>query len=458
MKLSSTVEFVAVAVSAITSLSSAQQPGTRVPEVHPSLPSQHCTIVTDVLQQVGKTGAKVSVCVTEDSSVVIDANWRDVNAVGTLNTCVKNDKWNTTTCSTPTACAAICGLEGADYIGNFSITAIGQELSLKLQTPSSVGSRVYMLDASGKKYKQFQLLNQEFTFDVDVSNLPCGSNGALYFVKMDPDGGSARFPSNTAGAAYGTGACDAQCRQDLHFVDGEANLNGSYGSCCTEMDIWEANSMATAYTTHSCSTKGQQRCFSVEDCGNTDETRYTGWCDKNGCDFNPFRMGHQNFYGPGKQFDIDTTRPFSVVTQFVTNDNTDTGELVEIRRLYKQDDRVISNPSSTWPALKGTDSITEVMCNVSKTYFDDPAYVGNLAQLGRDMIGGMTLAMSVWVDYGLNMSWLDSHFPGDDPALPGYLRGDCPFPGGSPDTVFAQNPDAGVKFMNIRSGDFGSTY
>ncbi|KAG6954342.1 hypothetical protein JG688_00012391 [Phytophthora aleatoria] len=273
-----------------------------------------------------------------------------------------------------------------------------------------------MLDASGEKYKQFQLLNQEFTFDVDVSNLPCGSNGALYFVKMDPDGGSVRFPTNTAGAAYSTGACDARCRQDLHFIDGKANLNSLYGSCCTEMDIWEANSMATAYTTHSCSTKGQQSCITAEDCGNTDETRYTGWCDNNGCDFNPFLMGHQDFYGPGKQFDIDTTRPFSVVTQFVTVANTDTGELVEIRHLYKQD----------------SNSITETMCNVSKTYFDDPAHVGNLAQLG--------------------------HFPGDDPTLLGYLRGNCPFPGGSPENVFAENPNAGVKFMNIRSVDFGSTH
>jgi len=28
----------------------------------------------------------------------------------------------------------------------------------------------------------FNLLNKEFTFDVDVSTLECGLNGALYFV------------------------------------------------------------------------------------------------------------------------------------------------------------------------------------------------------------------------------------------------------------------------------------
>lgn len=30
-------------------------------------------------------------------------------------------------------------------------------------------------------YKMFNLINKEFTFDVDVSELPCGLNGALYF-------------------------------------------------------------------------------------------------------------------------------------------------------------------------------------------------------------------------------------------------------------------------------------
>ncbi|KAG6611531.1 Exoglucanase 1 [Phytophthora cinnamomi] len=455
MRLPTTIGLVVAAASAYPFSSLAQQPGAQVPEVHPSLPSQRCSAVIDVLQQVGKTSS----CTTEESSVVIDANWRDVNAVGTTNPCVADNKWNSTTCSTPQECSEICGLEGADYSGNFSIITTGQELNLKLENPSGVGTRVYMLDASGVKYKQFQLLNQEFTFDVDVSNLPCGSNGALYFVKMDVDGGTARFPANTAGATYGTGACGAQCRQDVHFLDGEANLDGSFGSCCAEMDIWEANSMAMAYTSHACSTRGQQKCTSVKDCGSADETCYTGWCDKNGCAFNAFRMGHQEFYGRGKDFDIDTTRPFTVVTQFVAAGNTETGELAEIRRLYKQDGRVLDNPSSTWPTLNGTDSITDAMCNTSKTYFDDPAYFSSgLAELGRDMVGDMTLAMSVWVDYGLNMSWLDSHFPGDDPTQPGGLRGNCPFPGGDPETIFAENPNAGVKFMNIRSGDFGSTY
>ncbi|KAL5513530.1 hypothetical protein ACEPAH_3929 [Sanghuangporus vaninii] len=72
----------------------------------------------------------------------------------------------------------------------------------------------------------FHLKNQEFTFDVDMSNLPCGLNGALYFVEMDADGGMARFPTSKAGAKYGTGYCDTQCPHDIKFINGEANVEG----------------------------------------------------------------------------------------------------------------------------------------------------------------------------------------------------------------------------------------
>lgn len=45
----------------------------------------------------------------------------------------------------------------------------------------------------------FQLIGNEFTFDVDLSQLPCGLNGALYFVSMPQKG------QGTPGAKYGTG-------------------------------------------------------------------------------------------------------------------------------------------------------------------------------------------------------------------------------------------------------------
>ena len=85
---------------------------------------------------------------------------------------------------------------------------------------TNVGSRVYLM-ADETHYQMFKLNNQEFTFDVDMSNLPCGLNGALYFVEMDADGGLAKYSGNKAGAKYGTGYCDTQCPQDIKFINGQ---------------------------------------------------------------------------------------------------------------------------------------------------------------------------------------------------------------------------------------------
>lgn len=65
-----------------------------------------------------------------------------------------------------------------------------------------MGSRVYLME-SEDKYRTFNLLNKEFTFTVDVSNLPCGLNGALYFSQMAADGGLSENSGNKAGAKYG---------------------------------------------------------------------------------------------------------------------------------------------------------------------------------------------------------------------------------------------------------------
>jgi cellulose 1,4-beta-cellobiosidase len=97
----------------------------------------------------------------------------------------------------------------------------GDSLSLTLKTGSNVGSRVYLMGEAGKNYEMFNMLNREFTFDVDVSGLPCGLNGALYFVEMPRDGGLSEYANNKAGAPYGTGYCDSQCPQDIKFIAGK---------------------------------------------------------------------------------------------------------------------------------------------------------------------------------------------------------------------------------------------
>jgi cellulose 1,4-beta-cellobiosidase len=47
------------------------------------------------------------------------------------------------------------------------------------------GPRVYLIEADGvNKNTMFLLKNQEFSFEVELSSLPCGFNAALYFVGM----------------------------------------------------------------------------------------------------------------------------------------------------------------------------------------------------------------------------------------------------------------------------------
>ena len=100
-------------------------------------------------------------------------------------------------------------------------------------------------------YRLLQLKNKEFTYTVDDTNLDCGLNSALYFVQMDADGGKSKY--GNAGAQLGLGHSTSHYSHDLKFINGEANMEdwvpsdtdknagtGKYGSCCTEIDIWEA--------------------------------------------------------------------------------------------------------------------------------------------------------------------------------------------------------------------------
>ena len=74
----------------------------------------------------------------------------------------------------------------------YGVSSTGDDLRLNFLTRGgdapNVGSRFYMLDQSEQSYEMFKLRAKEFTIDVDVSELPCGINGALYFVEMPANG------------------------------------------------------------------------------------------------------------------------------------------------------------------------------------------------------------------------------------------------------------------------------
>jgi cellulose 1,4-beta-cellobiosidase len=289
---------------------------------------------------------------------------------------------------------------------------------------------------------------------------------------MDKDGGKSRFSANKAGAKYGTGYCDTQCPHDIKFINGEANVNswapspndtnagsGQYGACCNEMDIWEANSMAAAVTPHVCSGSGGQTRCSVTDCGDGDN-RYNGVCDKDGCDFNSYRQGDPSFLGKGKT--VNTNSPITVVTQFLTNNNSTSGTLTEIRRLYVQGGKTIANSKTNISGMSAYDSVTDAYCTAQKKAFGDTnsfAARGGMAAMGKAFQAGMTLTLSIWDDHTARMLWLDSAYPLDkDASTPGVKRGECATTSGEPKDLESNSGSATVTYSNIKYGPIGSTY
>jgi cellulose 1,4-beta-cellobiosidase len=197
---------VSFAAALLAALVKAQQIGKLTPEVHPLLPSWECTV---------KGG-----CVLKNTSIVLDSDYRYTHTVNGYDNC-KAAGLNTTLCPDAKTCSANCALEGVDY-SSYGINVNNSELTLDLFVNKTTGMslaspRVYLL-ANSTTYGMFSMLNRELTFDVDVSKLPCGTNGALYFSEMSATGGHSDL--NPAGAAYGTGYCDAQCPAPP-FINGE---------------------------------------------------------------------------------------------------------------------------------------------------------------------------------------------------------------------------------------------
>ena len=112
-------------------------------------------------------------------------------------------------------------------------------------------------------------------------------------------------------------------------------------------------------------------------------------CDADGCDFNSYRMGDTSFYGAG--LTVDTSKPFTVVTQFISTDGTATGDLKEIKRFYVQGGTTIENSDSSVSGVTGN-SITDDFCAAQKTAFGDTnefATKGGLKQTGDAIKKGM---------------------------------------------------------------------
>lgn len=398
------------AAAALLGRVSAQQLG-QTPEVHPSLTTYKCTTAGG--------------CVAQDTSIVIDWNYHWFH-----------QKDGITPCANSAGLDPSCVIEGASY-DSIGVKTSGASLTLNQYvldngTYRNSSPRVYLLDPDGENYDMLKLLGQEISYDVDGSALVCGENGALYLSEMDASGG--RSATNPGGAAYGAGYCDAQCPISSWF-NGTVNT-GNLGSCCNEMDLWEANAVATAYTPHPCSSVSIEGCTGTA-CGST------GYCDKNGCGFNPYALGQKGYYGYG--LTVDTKKTVTVTTSFITDDGTTTGNLVEIRRSYVQDGKLIANAvadaSSGFP---GQQSLTNSFCSATDTYGQS---LGGLKTMGQALGRGMVLIFSIWNDAGGYMNWLDSG-----------NSGPCSATEGNPDLIIKNNPTTYVTFSNVKWGDIGSTW
>lgn len=276
---------------------------------------------------------------------------------------------------------------------------------------------------------------------------------------MDKDGGKAKYnATNKAGAAYGVGYCDAQCPKDIKYIQGKANADWASGTCCAEIDLWEANKWATAFTAHPCNTTGNYKCT-----GAACETH----CDKPGCDINPYRNGNKTFYGPStstNKFTVDTTQPFTVVTRFYTHNGLDNGTLVNITRYYIQNGKKIDNPQNNYSSATSPkySHISDTSCKNQMSYFkavNTFASHGAMARLNTSLTNGVVLVLSLWDDNFAKMLWLDSVYPvGGSTTIPGNLRGPCPTSSGDPNTLRNTVPNAYVKYSNIKFGKIGTTY
>jgi len=173
-------------------------------------------------------------------------------------------------------------------------------------------------------------------------------------------------------------------------------------------------------------------------------------------------MGNEDFFGPGPSFALDTTKPMTVVTQFITSDGTDDGDLIEMRRKYVQNGKVIANAGSSYGGSKTYSSITDEMCDTQKEYFTDVndfKVKGSLKSMGEAMKRGMVLTLSTWDDHEVGMIWLDAKDPYPVPkGKNGAPRGTCSQSSGNPKFVESMFPHSNVIYSNVKYGEIDSTY
>jgi cellulase len=196
----------------------AQSPAARA-DVYPMMKTWKCT--------------KAGGCKEQTTALVMDSSAHSVHQVN--NPRAGCGDWgagpNATVCPDKATCQKNCVMEAITDYSQRGITVKDDVLNMRQLRPDGnvVSPRVYLLSQDKSKYEMLNLAGGEFTFDVDVSKLPCGMNGALYLSEMEADGGRSKEPLNTGGSAWGTGYCDAQCFT-TPFINGVVRVSSLYFS------------------------------------------------------------------------------------------------------------------------------------------------------------------------------------------------------------------------------------
>ncbi|QRV99866.1 beta-1,4-D-glucan cellobiohydrolase [Ceratobasidium sp. AG-Ba] len=248
---------------------------------------------------------------------------------------------------------------------------------------------------------------------------------------MDANGGLSKHHNNKAGAKYGAGYCDSQCPNHTEFINGEASPTVTF------LRLIRTSGKRTRWLRPMLLTLAQSLVRPAVQVTSTPATV--------------------------TRLDAASTHStwFTVVTQFITSDNTAAGALTEIRRLYVQDARVIQNSKTNIAGMAAYDSITDKFYTDQKAAFSDVntfAAMGGLATMDKSFSKGVALGMSVWDDHAANVLWLDSSFPINlDPSKPGVARGSCTASSGAPSDIETSAASASVTHSNTRFGDIGSS-
>jgi len=379
---------------------------------------------------------------SQSTFVTLDSNWRWIHSRSGTENCFAGTDWVSKYCPDSATCSSNCVIEGvssSDWKSPYGVSVNGNSVRLNYVTQgtygANYGSRLYVLASDKSSYQGFDMRNKEIAFTVDASNLPCGLNGAVYFTEMPLSNPYSSDLTSAFGVNYG----DAQCPHDIKYIQGKANVGAKLGTCSNEYDLWEANSQSQSLALHPCAANvngGAIPCTNDKDCG-SGVYRQLGFCDGDGADFNPNRVGNTTFYGKGSSFILDSSKPIRVITQFPTDS---TGQISKVRRVYQQNGKTIF----------GVD-VDQKGVSLRKQSFkevDRFTQLGGFSTMTSSFARKHVLVLSLWDDSAFQMRWLDSVYPSGSTDAFNY-RGPCSAHNNDPTYLRTTYPNSYVIYSDV---------